>query len=204
MTCANFGMIFEALLIQQRALDLKPNLFSNNSQLVLFWRQVSTKQNLQFIIYSFKLIDTNVLLKHSVLWGDEESWNCASMSTAQLVRLLLNTPILSAMQAGCAFKQAWARAAVGMGSTGQHRAAGQLVGGSSAAAYSTQLCPLICGQQLTLLKLSERWSWLRAEHWIPDKVDSSQSQTLLSKWPVWVFVLHRSTQLKLAPKYLNL
>ena len=164
---------------------------------------MSTTQNLQFIIHSFKLIDTNVLLKHSVLWGDEESWNCASMSTAQLVRLLLNTPILSAMQAGCAFKQAWARAAVGMGSTGQlgSWAAG---GGSSAAAYSTQLCPLICGQQLTLLKLSERWSWLRAEHWIPDKVDSSQSQTLLSKWPVWVFVLHRSTQLKLAPKSLNL
>ena len=58
------------------------------------------------------------------------------MSTAQLVRLLLNTPILSAMQAGCAFKQAWARAAVSMGSTGQlgSWAAG---GGSSAAAYST-------------------------------------------------------------------
>ena len=87
--------------------------------LVLFWSVY--KKTSQFIIpiHSFKLIDTNVLLKHSVLWGDEESWNCASMSTAQLVRLLLNTPILSAMQAGCAFKQAWARAAGGMGSTGQ-------------------------------------------------------------------------------------
>ena len=42
-----------------------------------------------------------------------------ALETHSVVRLLLNTPILSAMQAGCAFKQAWARAAGGMGSTGQ-------------------------------------------------------------------------------------
>jgi len=54
-----------------------------------------------------------------------------TLETHSVVRLLLNTPILSAMQAGCAFKQAWARAAGGMGSTGQ---LGSWHGGSSAAA----------------------------------------------------------------------